>query len=95
MPVRLVPGSRAHAAYGRDEAVEEYYCSHGINPQYEESLRQHGLRITGRDESGEPRILEIDEHPFYVAALFVPQTRSMRQMPHPLITAIVRAAAHR
>jgi CTP synthase (UTP-ammonia lyase) len=95
MPVRLLPGSRAHAAYGRDEAVEEYYCSHGINPQYEESLRQHGLRITGRDESGEPRILEIDEHPFYVAALFVPQTRSMRQMPHPLITAIVRAAAHR
>jgi len=40
MLVRLLPGSRAHAAYGRDEAVEEYYCSHGINPQYEESLRE-------------------------------------------------------
>ena len=95
MLVRLLPGSRAHAAYGRDEAVEEYYCSHGINPQYEESLREHGLRITGRDESGEPRIVEIAAHPFYVVTLFVPQTRSTRQMPHPLITGFLRAAAHR
>jgi CTP synthase (UTP-ammonia lyase) len=93
MPVRLLPGSRAYAAYGRDHAVEEYYCSHGINPQYEESLREHGLWITGRDESGDPRILEIAAHPFYVATLFVPQTRSMRQTPHPLITEFVRAAA--
>jgi CTP synthase (UTP-ammonia lyase) len=93
MPVRLLPGSRAHAAYGRHAAVEEYYCSHGINPQYEATLREHGLRITGRDESGEPRILEIDAHPFYVATLFVPQTRSLRETPHPLITGFVRAAA--
>ncbi|HEY1873972.1 MAG TPA: hypothetical protein VGG67_06170, partial [Steroidobacteraceae bacterium] len=95
MPVQLLSGSRAHAAYGRDDAVEEYYCSHGINPQYEELLREHGLWITGRDDSGEPRILEIAAHPFYVATLFVPQTRSMRQTPHPLITGFVRAAARR
>jgi CTP synthase (UTP-ammonia lyase) len=95
MPVRLLSGSRAHAAYGRDDTVEEYYCSHGINPQYEELLREHGLWITGRDDSGEPRILEIAAHPFYVATLFVPQTRSMRQTPHPLITGFVRAAARR
>jgi len=95
MPVRLQPGSRAHAAYGGHEAVEEYYCSHGINPQYEALLQQQGLCITGRDESGEPRILEIAAQPFYVATLFVPQTRSMRQTPHPLITEFVRAAAYR
>ena len=95
MPVRLLCGSRAHAAYGRGDTVEEYYCSHGINPQYEELLREHGLWITGRDDSGAPRILEIAAHPFYVATLFVPQTRSMRQTPHPLVTEFVRAAARR
>jgi CTP synthase (UTP-ammonia lyase) len=95
MPVQILPGSRAHRAYGRAEATEEYYCSHGINPRYQESLREHGLRITGRDDSGEPRILEIDAHPFYVATLFVPQTRSTRQTPHPLITGFVTAAARR
>jgi len=41
------------------------------------------------------RMLEIAAHLFYVATLFVPQTRAIRQMPHPLITGFVRAAVHR
>ncbi len=82
MPVRVLPGSRAHAAYGCTQVVEEYYCSHGINPQYESLLQEHGLSITARDFSGEPRILEI-----------VPQTRSTRAMPHALVSAFLTAAA--
>jgi CTP synthase (UTP-ammonia lyase) len=95
MPVKIQPDSRAFAAYAGSDAIEEYYCSHGINPEYEGLLQESGLRITGRDESGEPRILEIDEHPFYVATLFVPQTRSTVRTPHPLITQFVKAAARR
>jgi CTP synthase (UTP-ammonia lyase) len=95
MPVQILPGSMAHAAYGRAEAVEEYYCSHGINPQYEGVLQAHGLAITGRDAGGAPRILEIRAHPFYLVTLFVPQTRSSMQAPHPLIIAFLRAAAQR
>jgi len=95
MSVHIVSGSRAHTAYGADEAVEEYYCSHGINPQYQGLLQEHGLKVTGRDVSGEPRILEISAHPFYVATLFVPQTRSSMKAPHPLITEFLRAAAQR
>jgi CTP synthase (UTP-ammonia lyase) len=95
MPVQILPGSLAYAAYGRSEAVEEYYCSHGINPQYEGALQAQGLAITGRDASGAPRILEIRAHPFYLVTLFVPQTRSSMQAPHPLITAFLRAAAQR
>jgi len=95
MPVRLLAGSRAHAAYGADEVIEEYYCSHGINPRCQTLLQERGLEITGRDGSGEPRILEIAEHPFYVATLFVPQTRSTMQAPHPLITEFLKVAARR
>lgn len=93
MPVRIARRSRAYAAYGADEAIEEYYCSHGINPQYESLLQRHGLRITGRDARGEPRILELDGNAFYVATLFVPQTRSIESAPHPLITEFLTAAA--
>jgi CTP synthase (UTP-ammonia lyase) len=85
----------AYAAYGRAEAVEEYYCSHGINPQYEGVLQAGGLAITGRDASGAARILEIRAHPFYLVTLFVPQTRSSLSAPHPLIIAFLRAAAQR
>ncbi|HEY6824229.1 MAG TPA: hypothetical protein VI195_07290 [Steroidobacteraceae bacterium] len=95
MPVHILPGSRAHTAYGSKDAIEEYYCGHGINPPYQRLLQQHGLKITGRDASGEPRILEIAAHPFYVATLFVPQTRSTENAPHPLITEFLRAAARR
>ena len=92
MPVRIARGSRAYHAYGTDEVTEEYYCSHGINPHYESLLQRHGLRITGRDAGGEPRILELDGHAFYVATLFVPQTRSTESAPHPLITEFLSAA---
>jgi CTP synthase (UTP-ammonia lyase) len=95
MPVQLLAHSRALSAYGHASAVEEYYCSYGINPAYEEPLHQGGLRITGRDEGGEPRVVEIGDHPFYLATLFVPQTSSTPTTPHPLITAFVKAAAHR
>ena len=93
MAVRVQRGSRSYAAYGREAVTEEYYCSHGINPQYRGLLEEHGLRTAARDEDGEPRILEIDAHPFYVATLFVPQTRSTPGSPHPLITAFLAAAA--
>ena len=93
MPVRILPGTRAYAAYGCGEAIEEYYCSHGINPQYQALLQERGLQVSGRDEAGEPRLLEITGHPFYLAALFVPQTRSTKKAPHPLITEFLKAAA--
>jgi CTP synthase (UTP-ammonia lyase) len=95
MPVHLLPGSRAYAAYRGADATEEYYCSYGLNPEYEGLLKEHGLQITGHDESGAPRVLEIRDHPFYVATLFVPQIRSRQSTPHPLITAFVQAAAMR
>jgi CTP synthase (UTP-ammonia lyase) len=95
MPVRLSANSRAHSAYGRADAVEEYYCSSGINPEYQDVLQLGGLRITGWDEGAEPRIVEIDTHPFYMATLFVPQTISTPTTPHPLVTAFVKAAANR
>jgi CTP synthase (UTP-ammonia lyase) len=92
MPVRIARGSRAYDTYGAEEATEEYYCSHGINRQYESLLQRHGLQISGRDAGGEPRILELDGHAFYVATLFVPQTRSSESAPHPLITEFLSAA---
>jgi CTP synthase (UTP-ammonia lyase) len=54
-------------------------------------LLEHGLVISGRDAEGEPRIVELPSHPFFVATLFVPQTST--EQPHPLISAFVSAVA--
>jgi CTP synthase (UTP-ammonia lyase) len=91
--VLLEPGSRTAAWYGAAEAEERYHCQFGLDPARQDLLHQGGLRIAGRDEDGEARVLELPDHPFYVATLFLPQTRSTPERPHPLVAAFVRAAA--
>src|SRR5262249_33544220 len=94
MDVRLVPGSRAAEAYGADVVEERYYCTFGLNPERRALLHSRGLRVVGVDAAdGDARLVEIPEHPFFLATLFVPQTRSEPGRPHPLVTAFVRAAA--
>jgi CTP synthase (UTP-ammonia lyase) len=91
--VRLEPGSRAAGAYGAAEVEERYYCDFGLNPEHQALLHARGLRVAGADAGGEARVVEIPEHPFFVATLFVPQTGSAPGRPHPLVAAFVRAAA--
>lgn len=92
MEVALKPGSKAAETYKATHAVEKYYCNFGINPAYQEQLKQAGLEITGTDQDGEARIAEIASHPFCLGTLFVPQAKSERGNPHPLILAFCRAA---
>jgi CTP synthase (UTP-ammonia lyase) len=91
--VRLVEGSRAASLCAGGELHEEYHCSYGLNPGYEAGLEQAGLRITGRDPSGEARVVELGGHPFYLATLFQPERAALRGERHPLIRGFVEAAA--
>jgi CTP synthase (UTP-ammonia lyase) len=93
MRVRLEPGSRAAAAYGTTDVEERYYCNFGLDPGRRSLLHGGGLRVSGTDAGGDVRVVEIPEHPFFVATLFVPQTGSSPGRPHPLVTAFVLAAA--
>ena len=91
-PVKLVPGSRVHEAYGRDEVVEQFRCSYGLNPAYRETIGGRPLRVVGTDAEGNVRAVEIPDHRFYVATLYLPQLRSSPDAPHPLIAAYLKAA---
>ena len=91
MSLRLVDGSRAATAYGDRTATEEYYCNFGVNPEYVDELSRGPLQVVGADDEGEIRIVELRDHPFFIATLFVPQTRSLPGQPHPLVTEFVRA----
>jgi CTP synthase (UTP-ammonia lyase) len=93
MPVTLTSGSRAADIYGGVRTEEEYYCNFGLNDEYRSKLEDGGLRVSGVDNDGEVRVVELSDHPFCVATLFVPQTRSKPDRPHPLVNALLRAAA--
>jgi CTP synthase (UTP-ammonia lyase) len=91
MHVNLDAGSTAARCYGAMRSDEEYYCNFGLNPAYEERMQTAGLRITGRDQDREPRIVELSDHPFFMGTLFVPQMRSTAETSHPIIRGFCRA----
>lgn len=95
MSVSLVPGSKAAGAYKATEVRESYYCNFGVNPERAQVLRGGVLQVVGSDEDGEIRVVELADHPFFVATLFVPQVRSSPGMPHPLVSAFLQAVMER
>ena len=95
MRVRLLDDV-VRAAYGTDRAVEEYYCRFGLNEEYAPALGDAGLVVAGVDETdGTTRLMRLSDHPFFCLTLFVPQTSSRPDEPHPLVAAYVAAAVAR
>jgi CTP synthase (UTP-ammonia lyase) len=91
--VTIAPDSRAAKAYGSLDTVEQFTCSYGLNPRLQEGLDWGQFEITGCDEDGAARIMELDGHPFYVGTLFLPQLSSTPEKPHPLVLALLKVAA--
>ena len=89
----IVPGTRAANLYGDAAHVtEDYYCRYGVNPEYRRRLEDGGLTVSGVGGDGEVRIVELPGHPFFLATLFLPQTRSTAARPHPLLAGYAAAA---
>ncbi|HLZ63678.1 MAG TPA: hypothetical protein VKR06_42650 [Ktedonosporobacter sp.] len=90
---QLLPGSRVATIYGVPEVTEQYgTCNYGPNAQFWPVLEQGGLHVTGRDSNGDARIIEIDQHPFFIGTLFQPERSALRNVAHPLIKAFLSAA---
>ena len=90
--VRIEHGSLAARLYGRADALEDYYCNYGLNPEYRARLERAGLRVSGVGDEGEVRLVELPGHPFFLATLFLPQARSAPGAPHPLLAGWAAAA---
>lgn len=90
--VTVRAGTRAARLYGVAAADESYYCNYGVNPSWTGRLEDAGLAVSGVGEAGEPRIVELGSHPFFVATLFLPQVRSSPGAPHPLLAGFAAAA---
>jgi len=93
-PVAIKPGSLAARIFKRESTSEEYLCNYEFNREYQERVDAAGLKVTGFDERGVGRIVELPEHRFFVATLFLPQLTSSDARPHPYLVAFVEAASH-
>jgi CTP synthase len=90
----LAPGSLAHRLYNENVIYERHRHRYEFNCLYEKALADRGLQVTGRSLDGKfVEIVELPEHPWYVAVQFHPEFKSKPLRPHPLFAGFV-AAAH-
>jgi CTP synthase len=96
-PCYLVPGTLASRAYGEEVVEERHRHRWEVNPAYHETLEQAGMILSGNSHKGRlTEIIELDDHPFFIAGQFHPELRSRPTRPHPLFREFVGAAqAHR
>ncbi len=90
---KLIPGTKAAAAYGVDEVLERHRHRYEVNNKYVPQLAEAGLIPSGTSPDGElVEIAEIVDHPFMLGSQFHPEFRSRPDRPQPLFREFVGAA---
>jgi CTP synthase len=90
--VRISHGSLAHAIYGTDVVRERHRHRYEFNNNYMQRMMNAGLRFSGFSRDGLVELVELPQHPFFVACQYHPEFRSTPRDGHPLFTGFVRAA---
>ena len=90
---RLEPGSLARTVYGRAQVRERHRHRYEFNNRYLDVLMDAGLRFSGWSLDGKlVEIVEIPDHPWFIACQFHPEFTSTPRDGHPLFSGFVRAA---
>ncbi len=90
----LKPGSKAAEFYGPGVISERHRHRYEFNNVWREQFEKAGMNFSGTSPDGElVELIELPEHPFYLAAQFHPEFQSKPNAPHPLFKAFI-AAAH-
>jgi CTP synthase len=92
-PCRLEAGTKARAAYGEEVVYERHRHRFEFNNHYRERLHAAGMDFSGLSPNGRlVEIVELRDHPFFMASQFHPEFRSRPQEPHPMFREFLRAA---
>jgi CTP synthase (UTP-ammonia lyase) len=83
--------SQVGQLYGTKKAVEKYRCSYGLNVKYVSIFAESDLLIAGVDSQGDPQVIELKNHPFFIGTGYQPERSALLDQRHPLITAFVKA----
>ncbi len=92
-PCLIKEGSLAHQIYGETCVMERHRHRYEVNNQWVETLEKAGLMISGRSEDQRlVEMIELRDHPWFVACQFHPEFTSTPRNGHPLFTGFVNAA---
>jgi CTP synthase len=92
-PARLTPGSKAAIVYGSELIYERHRHRFEVNNRYRPLLEAAGMILSGQSPDGRlVEIIELKDHPWFVASQFHPEFRSRPDRPHPLFDGFIGAA---
>lgn len=95
-PCRVADGTFAMAAYGSGDISERHRHRFEFNNRFREIMIQKGLTISGvSPDNSLVEIIEIKEHPWFLACQFHPEFKSRPMEPHPLFRDFIKAAIKR
>ncbi|KYH29404.1 CTP synthase [Clostridium colicanis DSM 13634] len=92
-PCKLEEGSKAFKAYGQQVIYERHRHRYEFNNEYRKEITKAGLKITGVSPDNRlVEIVEVEDHPWFVATQFHPEFKSRPNRPHPLFRDFIKAA---
>ena len=92
-PCTLAKGSKAYELYGTEHISERHRHRYEVNNEYRDILTGNKMMISGLSPDGRiVEMVELSDHPFFVATQAHPEFKSRPDMPHPLFTGLVEAA---
>lgn len=92
-PCSIKEGTKAYELYGQKEISERHRHRYEVNNDYREILQENGMVLSGL--SPDERIvemIELKDHPYYVATQAHPEFKSRPDAPHPLFAGLIQAA---
>lgn len=89
----LAPDSKAAEAYGITSVIERHFHHNEFNNDYREQFEQAGMKCVGvNPETGLVEVVELENHPWFVATQYHPEYQSTVLRPSPIFVAFVKAA---
>ena len=92
-PCVLTEGTKAYDLYGKKEISERHRHRYEVNNDYREILTKNGMVLSGLSPDGRiVEMIELKDHPYFVATQAHPEFKSRPDMPHPLFAGLIAAA---
>lgn len=93
-PCVISPNTLAHKIYGTDRISERHRHRYEMDISFADKFDAAGMVISGRSPDGRlPEIIELKNHPFFIAGQFHPEFQSSPYTGHPMFNAFIAAAA--
>ena len=91
-PCVLSKNSKTYKLYKKEEIYERHRHRYEFNNDYREQMSNKGLNFVGTSPDGcLVEIVELNDHPYFVAAQFHPEFKSRPDIPHPLFIGLLKA----